>query len=319
MEGLKRIEIGSFLTETGENVSDCYLTCEVAGQPLGKAPVVFVCHALTGNSSVAGPDGWWAKLIGKGQAIDTDACTILAFNIPGNGYDGTVLDNPCVFTLRDVARLFLKGLDALSVNRVEVLIGASMGGALAWQMAVLKPALAKYLIPIACDYRASDWLLAQTHLQWLLLEHSSHPLRDARIHGMLCYRTPESLNGRFKGQSDAHTGRPLICEWLDYHGRALEERFALAAYRTMTHLTATIGAAEFAEELRTITAKIAMVSIDSDLLFPHGRAVETYETLHECGADIELHTIHSIHGHDAFLMEYDQLSTIVTKILNQSN
>ena len=84
------------------------------------------------------------------------------------------------------------------MKEVYAVIGASMGGALTWQIAYLAPTLAKHIFPIACDYRASDWLLTQTLIQKQILAHSSHPLEDARIHAMSCYRTPQSLNVRLR-------------------------------------------------------------------------------------------------------------------------
>ena len=54
-----------------------------------------------------------------------------------------------------------------------------------------------------------------------------------------------------------------------------------------------------------------MVSIDSDLLFTHDRAEATYRALSAQRDGVTLETIHSIHGHDAFLMEYEQLNRII--------
>ena len=79
----------------------------------------------------------------------------------------------------------------------------------------------------------------------------------------------------------------------------------------MTHLTSTIGVCQEEAELAHIRSAIHLVSIDSDLLFTHDRAEVTYEALRSLGADVSLSVIHSIHGHDAFLMEYKQLNHIV--------
>ena len=79
----------------------------------------------------------------------------------------------------------------------------------------------------------------------------------------------------------------------------------------MTHLTSTIGVCQEEAELAHIRSAIHLVSIDSDLLFTHDRAEATYEALRALGTDVSLSVIHSIHGHDAFLMEYEQLNHIV--------
>ena len=79
------------------------------GKALGSAPIVLVNHALTGNSDVAGKNGWWLDLVGDDKVIDTKLYTILAFNIPGNGFDGFVIDNYKDFVASDVAYIFLRG------------------------------------------------------------------------------------------------------------------------------------------------------------------------------------------------------------------
>lgn len=308
---LRDIFIDDFVSEGGEQYDHFALSYEVAGPPLGSAPVVVVNHALTGNSTVTGERGWWSKLISEEGAISPASYTILAFNIPGNGYDGREASDPERFTLKDVARLFILGLERLGLTRVYAIIGASMGGALTWQMAYLQPELAEKIFPIACDYRASDWLLTQTLIQKQILRNSSEPLRDARIHAMSCYRTPQSLNARFTSTRQGTVGQYDVESWLLYHGDALQGRFKLSAYQVMTHLTYSIAVCERAEDLARITSEIHMVSIDSDLLFTHDRAEATYRALSAQRGGVTLETIHSIHGHDAFLMEYEQLNRII--------
>ena len=90
---LKHITLSDFKTESKAFYKTINLSYQTFGKPLGTAPVVLVNHALTGNSNVAGKDGWWKALIGKNKVIDTNVYTVLAFNIPGNGYDGFVIEN----------------------------------------------------------------------------------------------------------------------------------------------------------------------------------------------------------------------------------
>lgn len=311
---LGQVTLSDFTNWRGESIPSITLTYQVEGPSLGSAPIVLVCHALTGNSAVSGPEGWWAKLIGPGQTIGTAHYTILSIDIPGNEYAGSApLDDPRLLNVKDVARLWLLVLRELRVDHLYALIGPSLGGGLAWQIATLEPTLADLLFPIATDYKASDWLLAQTEVQRLILEHSDRPIHDARVHAMLTYRTPKSLIGRFEGKKVEDSGLPKVIDWLDYHGRTLEGRFSLSAYRVMTFLTSTIHAAESEEELSRIASDIHLIAIDSDRLFPYFIARETIERLRCSGKEhAELHTIASDHGHDAFLIEYDQLCRIMS-------
>ncbi len=116
---LGQVTLSGFTNWRGESIPSLTLTYQVAGPALGAAPIVLVCHALTGNSAVAGPEGWWAKLIGPGQTIDTTRYTILSIDIPGNEYAGSApLDDPSLLSVRDVARLWLLVLRELRVDHL---------------------------------------------------------------------------------------------------------------------------------------------------------------------------------------------------------
>ena len=66
-----------------------------------------------------------------------------------------------------------------------------------WEMASISPNISENYIPIASDWKSSDWLLANTRLQKQILNNSSNPVHDARIHAMLCYRSPLSFQKKF--------------------------------------------------------------------------------------------------------------------------
>ena len=102
---LPHILIPSYQTQSG-HIQDIKLSYEVFGQSIDSAPVVLVIHALTGNSKVCGPDGWWDSLIGENKCIDTNRYSILAFNLPGNGYESdedSLIDDYKFFNAFDVA------------------------------------------------------------------------------------------------------------------------------------------------------------------------------------------------------------------------
>jgi len=75
-----------FVTSYGVRIPSLRVTYQLFGKPLGTAPVVVVNHAFTGNSQVAGENGWWAEAIGAAKVINTDTYTVVVFNIPGNGF-----------------------------------------------------------------------------------------------------------------------------------------------------------------------------------------------------------------------------------------
>lgn len=301
---------------TSGNALTVPLSYHQFGPPLGAAPVVLINHALTGNSDVAGDKGWWKALVGNGKAIDTLRFTVICFNVPGNGYDGFLIKDYKEITTRTIAEIFLTGLKALQVESLHTLIGGSIGGAVAWEMMALNPAVAKNFIPIASDYKTSDWLHAQCLVQDFLLNAETKPLEKARIHAMLCYRTPESLNGRFSGTFDAEKNLRKSHDWLNFHGRALSGRFTLSAYKLMNHLLMNIGAD--LTVVKASSAAIHLVAVDTDLFFPKSEIQNAWEVLKPSGRT-SYHEIKSIHGHDAFLMECEQMTTILTPIFSLQN
>ena len=132
---------------------------------------------------------------------------------------------------------------------------------------------------------------------------------------MLCYRTAESLNKRFK--NEIHPEKKVLKshDWLNFHGKSLNARFSLNAYRLMNQLLMSINADP--EKLKDITANIHLIAVDSDQFFPAFEMQNCYELLKESKANTFYHEINSIHGHDAFLMEYDQLNQILNNIINE--
>ena len=55
--------------------------------------------------------------------------------------------------------------------------------------------------------------------------------------------------------------------------------------------------------------------MDSDLHYPAFEIKNSYDFLKNNGKDVYHQEIKSIHGHDAFLMEYEQLNEILGKII----
>ncbi len=309
---LQHIILNHFKLNSGK-ILDINLAYQIFGQELFSAPIILVNHALTGNSDVAGENGWWKSLIGENKTIDTNRITIICFNIPGNGFDGFFINDFENFTTKDFASIFIKGLNELKIEKLFALIGGSIGGSIGLEMLSIKNNLAEKFIPIATDFKTSDWLHSQCLVQKFLLESSDKPLEKARIHAMLCYRTPESLNVRFKGEKIEDNSILKSHDWLNFHGKSLTERFSLKAYRLMNHLLMTINADE--NSLQNIEAEIHLISVDSDLFFPAFEMKKCFENLIKTKENTFYHEIKSIHGHDAFLMEYEQLNEILNKII----
>ncbi|MBE7640991.1 MULTISPECIES: alpha/beta fold hydrolase [Salegentibacter] len=317
---LQELCLKDFRNSAG-TVQDIHLSFQQFGQSHKTAPVVLINHALTGNSQITGKLGWWTKIVGENKSVDTNKFSILAFNIPGNGFNGKkehLIENYKEFTLADIARIQALALERLEIEKLFAIIGGSIGGALAWELAALKPDLAEHIIPIATDYKATDWVLANCKVQGQILNNSNTPVKDARMHAMTFYRTPQSLSKKFNRSKEELEPCYKVEGWLQYHGKKLEERFQLASYKLMNHLLTTIdiskGSGKYLEAAKKIKGDIHIVTVNSDWFFLADENWDTYVNLSLEKNNVSIHEIKSIHGHDAFLIEAAQLSRFLKPV-----
>ena len=305
----------NFKLSSGENVS-VSLSYQTFGLQLGKGPLVVVNHSLTGDSNISGDNGWWSELIGSKKMINTDKFCVMCINIPGNIQEKRGFNYGNKWILSDVAKLFVQLLKNLGVRKVHSLIGGSIGGGLVWEMGLLDENFFENLIPVAADYKASDWLISNTYFQNLILKNSKNPVFDARLHAMLSYRNPRSINRRFKIKSNDLNERKVI-DWLNHHGNKLKEKFSLKSYIHMNHLLSSIGYNYENKFLKLITknkSKIHLVGVNSDLLFRNFEIENTYDLLSAIKKNIYYYQIQSDHGHDAFLIEFKQMKSKLNHI-----
>ena len=317
-EELKHIILENFETVSGSKIKKIQISYQVFGKELGSAPVILVNHALTGNSLVSGINGWWSEIIGLEKPIDTSKYTVLCFNIPGNGFNENNFDFNLDLNLGDIALLFIKAIDQLKIAKLHAIIGGSIGGCLTWEMIALKNDLASIIIPVAADWKATDWLIANTFLQDRILKNSRDPVSDARIHAMTFYRSPKSLNTRFTRTKNLDKNMYNVESWLIHHGEKLRQRFSHKSYLFMNKLLSstdiTRDGESFINKISKIKSSIHLISVDSDIFFLPNEDHETYLIAKKNNLDITNHIIKSIHGHDAFLIETKQISDIFTKI-----
>ncbi len=322
MEQLQYIEFDHFELCNSRAINH-RLTYQVFGKSLGEAPIILINHALTGNSNIIGKKGWWNDIVGDGKIIDTQVYSVLVFNCPGNGFGGLqedFLKYYNEFTARDIARLFSEGLSRLNIYKLHAIIGASVGGGITWELAALKPDLADCIVPIAADWKSTDWVIGNCFIQDRILNNSSKPLEDARMHAMTFYRTPESFTAKFN-RTKANKDHFNIESWLNHHGKKLTERFQVTAYKMMNQILKTIDVTQsgegFVEVAKQITGHIHIITINTDLLFKTEEHWDTFIQLKSVKENVTIGEIKSIHGHDAFLIEHKQLTKLLRPIFNK--
>lgn len=316
-EALKKITITDFSLKSDKHLDSFDLTYQIFGPPLFTAPIVMAHHALTGNSNVAdAKTGWWNALIGKKKAIDTQTYTVIAFNIPGNGYDGTFIDDYRDWSVTDVAELYLLAIEKLNIKKIYANIGGSLGGNIVWEMSALAPDLCQYIIPIATDWKATDWVIAHCFMQDQLLKEPIANMGLARYMGMMFYRTPQSFQAKFhRGKQPDNPELFQVESWLNHHAKRIGERFDIRSYRMMNQLLKSACAAENEEEFKIkfkkLTAHVIQIGISSDWIFVPQENLRTKQLLNELHIENDYYEIQSPHGHDAFLIEYQQLTEFI--------
>ena len=319
---LKYLTLKNITTNSGVSIPEITLSYEVFGDEskLNKNGILVV-HALTGNSHVGGEDGWWNSVVGAGKSINTLKHPVIAFNVPGNGFDGVLLDEYDKFNAGDIADLFALALRELQIERLFAVIGGSLGGGLTWHLATQYPELFKKVVPFATHYQASDWVIGMSKIQRELLKIEKDPVQTARKMALLFYRTPESYQTKFDRTKVDKGGAYNVDSYLDYQGEKLKDRFALEAYRAMNYIMATIDIAyrsTLAEAIANIQSEVHIVGVSSDLLFTAKEAKSAYKNLQKAEKQVYYHEIDSIHGHDAFLIENNQLEKILEQVFKEN-
>jgi homoserine O-acetyltransferase/O-succinyltransferase len=298
--------------------------------------VVVVCHALTGSAHVAGVGndgsiGWWDGLVGPGRAIDTRRWFVIGSNVLGGCYGSTGAsqreDFPTI-TIRDMVRAQRALVARLGVERVHAIIGGSMGGMQVLEWAALYPELVDRIIPICTAGQQSPWCIGFNAIAREALDlgraagDDAAGLRLARKVGMISYRSGEEFQERF-GRARAHDevepvdGTFDVERYLERHGRKLVARFDAATYRTLTRAMdlhdLAWGRGPIDEVLGAITQPALCVGISTDVRYPVTEQKELARLLPN-GIYRE---IDSICGHDAFLIEHDQLGAFVRPFLEK--
>ncbi|MCI0569136.1 MAG: alpha/beta fold hydrolase [Myxococcaceae bacterium] len=321
-----------------------------ARRPLSRVvPTVLVVHALTGDARAGGPEGWWGPLIGPGRVLDPQRVRVLCFNLLGSCYgtsgpgdadfpveaDAT----PATVTSWDQARSLLLALDALGVGELALCTGGSLGAMVALCLAALAPERVERLAPIAGAVQASAWVVGFNHVAREVLRlDPGFPydvrcaLPVARQLAMLTYRAEPGL--------EARQGRRLLEGWspqtpyrigtyLQHQGEKLVRRFDgrsyLALLRAMDHHDLARppplpGPGESWRHgptwgLGRVQAHVLSVGIDTDALFlPHHMAQLAAE-LRALGRTAEEAVLVSPHGHDAFLIEWEQMAAVLARAL----
>ena len=265
---------------------------------------------------------------------------------PGSVDPGTGLvygpDFPLV-SIRDNVRAQAQLLDSLGIRRLRLVLGGSIGGMQALEWAIHDPQRVKRAAIIGTA-PLSAMGLALNHLQRQAIQNdpdwdggyylTQRPPRQglslARQIGMISYKSPELFDERFSRNPNRNGENPWslddqggglvggrfdIAGYLDYQGDRFVDRFDansyLAIMRTMDTWDPQNGCASPQEAFGGIRARLILVGISSDWLFPPASVREFAAAIRSAGVDAEYREMASTHGHDAFLAEQAELARML--------
>ena len=279
--------------------------------------LVIVFHALTGSADAAGD--WWPDIIGPGGPIDTDRYAVLCPNLLGSCYGTTgpweAERRPFPeITPRDMVALVAALVAELEIRSVELAIGSSLGGMLALEWAAASPAPTRTTVAVATPAAHTALGIAWNHVQRRILDSTGpEGLEIARALAMLTYRTGDELEARF-GRALDPAGVYQVERYLDHHGTRLRSRFDAHSYRTllaaMDRHDVGRGRGGIASALGAYPGRLIGVGIAGDRLYPPDDVRRWVEA-----AGAEYLEIRSTRGHDAFLLEPQQITEIVADAL----
>jgi len=329
---IESVNLGPFALESADVLPSLTVAYRHDGPGPADAPQVLVVHALTGSADAAGD--WWAPLIGPGLALDTTRLGVLCANLLGGRYGSTgpTSNDPRTgrpfgrtfpyVTTRDQARAQWALADALGIERFALATGGSLGGMVVLEVALDRPGAVDHALPIAAPAATGAMAMAWNHLQATLIDRlGADGLALARQLAMTTYRSEADFDSRFGRRVEAD-GRPSIVSYLDHQGRKLVERFDGDTYRVlagaMDRHDVGRGRGGWAAALGLLAAadtRLTGLGIDGDILYGPDQVRALVAAASDAGLDARYRQLRSTKGHDAFLVEWDQLGGILDEAL----
>lgn len=349
--------------KSGATLEGFTLAYESYGRLNGRRDnAILIMHALSGDAHVAGrhrptdrKPGWWDAMIGPGRAIDTDQHFVLCVNVLGGcrGSSGPSSTDPAtgrpfglcfpMVTIPDMVAAQLRLLDRLGIQRLRAVVGGSMGGMQALELAIHHPDRVQRTLLLATAARHSAQQIAWNHIgrqaimrdpRWREGDYYGQDapadgLALARMVGHVTYLSDARLTRRFDRDlqfREALSYRPstefAVESYLDYQGAAFVDRFDANSYlyitRALDYYDAADGFPSLTAACQSIQSDVVVISFDSDWLYPPEQSEQIVEALHTAGRSVSYYPLQSWLGHDAFLLEDEQLRPIFRHHLQPS-
>ncbi len=309
-------------------------------------------HAAGFNHPHERHPGWWDIMIGPGKAFDTSQYFVICSNVIGGckGSTGPSSINPQtgrpyalsfpMVTIHDMVNAQRALIDHLGIDQLLCVVGGSMGGMQVLQWVVSYPERVRLAIPIATTSKLSSQSIAfnevgrqaiQSDPHWKEGEFYGKPiprrgLAIARMIGHITYLSEKSMHQKFgrKLQDKAEYGYDFRADfqvesYLRYKGDHFVDRFDANSYlyisKAMDYFDLAQPYGSIEQAFANVKAKFLVISFSSDWLFPSHQSKEIVSACRHVGAEAIYTEIQTDYGHDAFLLESEQLTSLITNFL----
>ena len=310
-------------------------------------------HAAGYHTERDSRPGWWDIMIGPGKAFDTDRYFVICSNCIGGcaGSTGPSSINPRkgapyamefpVITIADMVRAQKELIDALGIEKLLAVAGGSMGGMQVLEWATRFPDRVRSAMPIATTSHLSPQGIAFNEVgrQAIMSDpnwtrgnyYGGEPpnmgLAIARMIGHITYLSDESMHMKFgrklqdrKGLSYDFLTDFQVESYLHYQGDAFTQRFDANSYLYITKAIDYFDLAEKGEgalvrACARARAAFLIIAFSSDWLYPPYQNKEIADALRVNDAEVSFCVLDSSYGHDAFLLEAEQQTRIISHFL----
>jgi homoserine O-acetyltransferase len=308
---------------------------------------------LAGKLSPDDPKpGWWDTIVGPGKLLDTDRYFVICSNVIGSCYGSTgpASINPKtgkrynlnfpVITVRDMVRAQKLLVEALGIKRLLCVMGGSMGGMQSLEWATQYPdALASAIILAATPRPSPQAISLNAVARWAIFndptwrkgEYKHNPkdgLALARGIGHITFLSDESMNAKFGRRFSAKDGlfdffgQFEVERYLNYNGYNFVDRFDANSFlylaKALDLYDVAWGCESMAEAFAPVRVPLQFFAFTSDWLYPPYQTEEMVNCLREQGKPVEYHLIESAYGHDAFLLEVERFSPLVSSFIERA-
>lgn len=301
--------------------------------------------------------GWWDGFVGPGKPIDTDRFYVVCANYLGGCYGSTGPSsiNPETgreyggdfpqISFSDIVDSQLPLFDHLGIETFHAVIGSSLGGMLTMNFATRYPEKVRRVIAVACGLDSTTLTRVHNLEQILAIENDPNfnnghyydgpaPLRGLALARMISHKTFVSLHDMEERMTDLCEQEEDEFSWYKiktplesyilHQGRKFHKRFDANTYIyliagwTAFHLLADTGFKSYKELFaRCMKQEYLVFSIDSDVCFYPEEQEIIHKLLVTAGIRSEYITVHSVKGHDSFLLEPHLYSEAIHHMLEK--